>query len=297
MTKSVTGLVAQSLILEGRLDANKPLATYVPELQDSPFGKATVAQNFDMEVDVSYPANTPPDLGLFAAICFIPRDKNMPDSIYQFLNVVQSRQSEKPVWFYQNGSPEAVAWAMRKVTGKSWSELVSERLWSHVAANDADVQVDHLATEMASGGMSTTLRDAARFAQVICNTLQDKQPATAFNRMVRTAVAPHDNVAIMGASSFGPDRKGYSYHNYWYQKNDGDGSIEASGRFGQKIYINPKQQIVIVKFSSTSDEAPCATGATDDPQAKKRPADSMAAYQSMTDAVVKQLTTHTSNKN
>lgn len=30
-------------------------------------------------------------------------------------------------------------------------------------------------------------------------------------------------------------KPGYAYGSYWYQVDDGDGSVEAGGRFGQKM--------------------------------------------------------------
>ncbi len=169
MTKSVTGLLAAMLVEEGKLDPQARLAQYVPELAGNPFGEATVQQNLDMEVPVGYPEGLPPDLGLFGAVGIVPRKADAPDTIYDFLKVVHATggRDEGGVWYYQNGSPEAVAWALRRITGKSWAQLVTERLWSRFADDDGYIQVDRQGTEMASGGMNSTLRDAARFAEAV----------------------------------------------------------------------------------------------------------------------------------
>ncbi|MDB5295945.1 MAG: beta-lactamase family protein, partial [Phycisphaerales bacterium] len=50
MTKAVTGLLAAVLADAEAVDLSRPVAAYVPELADSPFGRATVQQNLDMEV-------------------------------------------------------------------------------------------------------------------------------------------------------------------------------------------------------------------------------------------------------
>jgi len=42
VTKSVVGTLGAMLVAEGRIDANKPVADYVPELATSAFGSATV---------------------------------------------------------------------------------------------------------------------------------------------------------------------------------------------------------------------------------------------------------------
>jgi hypothetical protein len=43
---------------------------------------------------------------------------------------------------------------------------------------------------------------------------------------------------------------GGAYRNYWWIKNDDDGAYLAKGIYGQYIYINPKKDVVIVRFAS-----------------------------------------------
>ena len=290
MTKSVTGLIAAQLIAEGALDPQRTLAHYVPELRGTPFGEATVQANLDMQVAVEYPPQMPPDLGLFAATGLIPRREGMPGDIYSFLQQVQQAPhagSQAP-FFYQNGSPEALAWALRRITGLNWAQLVEQRLWSRFAEDDAYVQVDPLGTEMASGGISCNLRDTARFAELVRRELARDAKGDSFNQAVHSTFQPADP-AVFANGNLGPGRPGYGYRNYWYQKNDGDGSVEASGRFGQKIYINPRREVVIVKLSATADQARRATRADGEVKAPARVVDSPAAFNSMVGAVLAAL--------
>jgi CubicO group peptidase (beta-lactamase class C family) len=234
MTKSVTGLLATQFIVEGLMDPNAKLAIYVPELTGTPFGESTVQQNLDMEVGVLYPEAIPPDLGLFAAADLIPRREGMPDDIYSFLRVAAAPKesiSERR-YYYQNGSAEAVAWALRKIANKSWAELVSQRLWSRFAFDDAYVHIDRLGTEMASGGLAVGLHDTARFAGIVLQELIRKDAGDSLTRAVREIVKPNDNQDLFARGNLATGRPGYSYHNYWYMVNDHMGSIEASGRFG-----------------------------------------------------------------
>ncbi|AOZ08675.1 serine hydrolase domain-containing protein [Cupriavidus malaysiensis] len=263
MTKSVTGLMAAMLMVDGRLDPDARLSAYVPELAGTPFGDATLQKNLDMEVAVAYAPELPPDLGLFGAVGLIPRRAGAPDNIYAFLKTVSAAQAPAApdYWFYQNGSPEAVAWALRRIAGQSWAELAQERIWSRLAEDDAYIQVDPLGTEMASGGLSTTLRDAARFAEAVRRAEAGDAGAGLPVAAVRRALRPRANQAGFAKGRLAAGRPGYTYGDYWYQVNDSDGSVEAGGRFGQKIYINPKRELTVVKFSSSPDSAPRAATA------------------------------------
>ncbi|MBN3843075.1 MULTISPECIES: serine hydrolase domain-containing protein [Burkholderia] len=262
MTKSVTGLLAAQMIESGMLDAGAPLARTVPELADTPFGSATLQQNLDMEVPTAYAPGVPPDLGLFGAVGLVPHREGAPASIADFLLTVQRVPDVAPgsTWFYQNGSPEAVAWAMQRATGQSWSALVERWLWRDFAEDDAYVVVDRNAMAMASGGLYTTLRDAARFAERVRTGLGGARGALPA-ATIRAALQPAHNAALFAKGNVIAGKDGYAYRDYWYQVNDGDGSFAAAGRFGQSILVDPKHALTIVKFSSSPDFAPRALDA------------------------------------
>ncbi|OXI81019.1 6-aminohexanoate hydrolase [Burkholderia sp. AU33423] len=262
MTKSVTGLLAAQMIESGVLDAGAPLARTVPELADTPFGGATLQQNLDMEVPTAYAPGIPPDLGLFGAVGLVPHREGAPASIADFLLTVQRVPDVAPgsTWFYQNGSPEAVAWAMQRATGQSWSALVERWLWRDFAEDDAYVVVDRNAMAMASGGLYTTLRDAARFAERVRTGLGGARGALPA-ATIRAALQPAHNAALFAQGNVIAGKDGYAYRDYWYQVNDGDGSVAAAGRFGQSILVDPKHALTIVKFSSSPDFAPRALDA------------------------------------
>lgn len=54
VTKSFTGLIAELLIEEGRLDPDRLISTYIPELKGSAYEDATVRRALDMEVGIDY---------------------------------------------------------------------------------------------------------------------------------------------------------------------------------------------------------------------------------------------------
>ncbi|MGS0891981.1 serine hydrolase domain-containing protein [Burkholderia stagnalis] len=281
MTKSVTGLLAAQMIETGVLDADAPLSRTVPELADTPFGGATLQQNLDMEVPAAYTPGVPPDLGLFGAVGLVPRRAGAPASIVEFLQTVRRVPEAAPgsTWFYQNGSPEAVAWAMQRATGQSWSALVERWLWRDFAEDDAYVAVDRNAMAMASGGLYTTLRDAARFAERVRTGLGGA-PGALPAATIRAALRPASNAALFAKGNVVPGKDGYAYRDYWYQVNDGDGSFAAAGRFGQAILVDPKAALTIVKFSSSPDFAPRALDAHGDavrPRAALERGDALSA--------------------
>ena len=54
VTKSFTGLVAEMLIAEGRLDETKLVTDYVPELKGSAYDGATLRNLMNMEIGIDF---------------------------------------------------------------------------------------------------------------------------------------------------------------------------------------------------------------------------------------------------
>ncbi len=57
LAKVFTGVMIQSLAKENRIDLEKTADTYIKELNNTPFGKATLQQLMDMQVSVEYPTH------------------------------------------------------------------------------------------------------------------------------------------------------------------------------------------------------------------------------------------------
>jgi CubicO group peptidase (beta-lactamase class C family) len=58
-TKSHIGLLAATLIAEGKLDENAKVAAIIPELKDTGFSDATVRQVADQTTNLAYTENEP----------------------------------------------------------------------------------------------------------------------------------------------------------------------------------------------------------------------------------------------
>lgn len=254
MSKSVIGLLAAQFIEEGRLDATAPLERYVPALSGTPFGSATVQQNLDMQVALAYTPELPPDIGLFAAAGLMPVRTGMPGSINEFL-LKATHPVETPhgsAFYYQNGATEAIAWALRNLSGRTLSQLVAERIWQPMGAeDDAYYSVDARGVEFASGGLASTLRDVARFGELVRNQGQrDGQQIVSKAALIRILQVPsagnQERLSRAGRAQTG-------YGNFWWYPTTVDGALYAAGRFGQRLFIDPANELTIAQFSSYPD--------------------------------------------
>lgn len=100
----------------------------------------------------------------------IPPDYDGPTNIFDFL-VAQKKQGEHGKAFaYKTVNTDVLAWIIRRASGMTLSDLLSERIWQPMGAEeDAHYHVDRIGTESGGGGLSTTLRDLARFGETMRN--------------------------------------------------------------------------------------------------------------------------------
>ena len=146
VTKSFFGLIAASLVAEGVLDPLAPVAAYVPELAASGLGNATLRQVLDMTTAIHYSEDyTNPDAeiwqhGRAGGVLHRPADYTGPSSFYEFLATLRQAGPHGEAFAYKTVNTDALGWVLRRVTGLSLSELLQQRIWSQIGAEqDADL--------------------------------------------------------------------------------------------------------------------------------------------------------------
>jgi CubicO group peptidase (beta-lactamase class C family) len=73
-----------------------------------------------------------------------------------------------PAFGYKTINSDALGWIIARASGKSVAELLSERIWSRIGAEqDAYYTVDSTGTPFAGGGLNAGLRDMARVGQLL----------------------------------------------------------------------------------------------------------------------------------
>ena len=259
LAKAFTGTLIQILAEEHRIDLNEPAGKYVTGLQNTPFGKATIQQLMDMQVSAEYPTHgytqkkpSNQDAQLYLACNMLPRIENYdgPMRIYDMLQEATETALPGGQFSYNNGSAEALGWIIRTVTGKSLAENVSERIWSQIGMEDNAYYVtDETGIEQASAGFNATARDMARFGQLLLNDGQynGKQiiPAS-ISKDIKNV--KKGELSIQAGDST-------SYHNQWWIPHNEHGAFEAVGSYGQRLYIDPEQNMVIVHLSSNAESS------------------------------------------
>jgi CubicO group peptidase (beta-lactamase class C family) len=255
VTKSFVATVAASLIVERVLDEKAVVAKYVPELKSSGFGDATIRQLLDMTTGVKYSEHyeepNSPIWEFSRANGFLPRPPGYkgPETSYDYLKTVGKDSPHGEKFEYKTVNTDVLGWVMARVTGKPVSELVRERFFSRLGMEqDGFFTVDSIGTEFSGGGLNLTLRDMARFGEMIRlgGRWNGEQivPAAAIEEIRKGA--SKEQFAGAGYKTL----PGWSYHGMWWHSHNAHGAFMARGIHGQAIYIDPKAEMVIVRFAS-----------------------------------------------
>jgi hypothetical protein len=255
VTKSFVATVAAALIAEGALDERATVASYLPELRTSGIGDATIRQLLDMTTGLSYTEDYVDqksdawELSRAGGFLARPPDYRGPESFFDYLKTLTKAGPHGEKFSYKTVNTDALAAVLRRVTGKSLSDLLRDRLFAPLGAEyDAFFTVDPTGAEFAGGGLNLTLRDLARFGESM-------RLGGRYNGQQIVPKTVVDDIRKGGdRARFAPagykTLPGWSYRTMWWVSHNEHGAFSARGIHGQAIYVDPAADMVVARFAS-----------------------------------------------
>lgn len=266
ITKSFVGTLAAIMVAEGTLDPAAPVTKYIPELKDGAYGDATVRQVMDMTIGVHYSENYADpkaevwDYARAGGMLVQGPNYTGPKSFYEFLGTLKKEGAHDEAFAYKTVNAEVLAWILRRASQKSLADLLSEKIWRRIGAEeDAYFMVDRIGAESGGGGLNTTLRDLARFGETMRNDGRANGQQAIPKAVVEDIRRGGDRSKFVKAGY--PLLQGWSYHNMWWVTHNPHGAFMARGIYGQSIYVDPKAEMVIVRYAAH----PLAANGANDP--------------------------------
>ncbi|MCH7228427.1 beta-lactamase family protein [Verrucomicrobiaceae bacterium E54] len=255
MTKSMTGLLAEILVAEGRLDDTATVASIVPELGDSAFGDASVRQVMDMTTALDYSedySDPEADIWVYSkAASPLPKPAGYegPNGYFEYLRTVSKEGEHGEAFGYKTINTDALGWIVSRTAGKDLAHLLSERIWTRIGAEqDGYMTVDAKGTPFAGGGLSAGLRDLGRIGQLMLDG-GELNGVRLFPKEVVDNIRGGGDKAAFAKAGY-KTLPGGSYRSMWWVFHNRHGAYAARGVHGQTIYIDPTAEMVLVRFSS-----------------------------------------------
>lgn len=261
VSKSLVGLTVAVLAEEGMIDLQNPVTDYLPELKGSAWDGIPIQQLMDMEVNIKFDEvylDPRSDAYVFARVThFVEMPSIAPefDNVLDYFKSVRPGDNTEELFHYISLNTEVLGMLIKKVTGKQPSEVMSEKIWSHIGTeHDAYIARSPNGYELVSGAINSTLRDAARLGQLMLdNGVCDGKQV--IPKSIVETIAKGGSIDKFAQSKRGLLFKNYQYKNQWWHTDKE--AYFAKGLFGQWIYVDPSSETVIVKF--TTSDIPTST--------------------------------------
>lgn len=250
-TKSITGLLAGILVGKGQVDLDSNVAAYVPDLKNTAWDGVTVQTALNMQSDVEYrEVFDDPQAEVWqheSALGWRRIGEGNPGDNRTFLRQQEKMPEPDGMFHYRSSETSVVASVVEAASGIGLAELISRELWSKLGAEeDGQILVDRTGKAVGMGGFGATLRDGARFGQMMLQEgfFNGKQivPVDWVH-----ASRKGDSAKFLHYKELLPQG---AYSNQWWIIDNEKAHYMAFGYGGQFIYINNDSNVVITKYST-----------------------------------------------
>ncbi|MCX2473130.1 serine hydrolase [Pedobacter sp. MC2016-05] len=152
------------------------------------------------------------------------------------------------VWKYKSIDPMLLGWILERATGKSVAQFFEENIWRKIGAEyDASFGLDHI------NGLANT---ASRFQVTAIDLAKIGRLYLNYGKYNNSQILPEEWVkqsisigAEQPASAKGWQKSAHHYL-WWVPQTGENGDYAAEGMLGQRLYIDPKTNTIIVQFAA-----------------------------------------------
>jgi CubicO group peptidase (beta-lactamase class C family) len=254
VSKSVTSAVCGVLVGRGVLSPDDLLTAHIPELAGTSWEGCTVRHLLDMRAGTRFNEDyddLAADVRVYEQIYqWRPKTRrHLPDDITAYFPTLRNKTKHGGLFDYRSVLTDVLGWVLERAAGARLPELMSRELWQPMGAEfEAEITVDACGNAMADGGMSCTLRDLARFGQL----LADGGGRVIPRAWIRDTLTPDaDTVEAFASTADARELAAGSYYRNKFWVVDPAGPIYmGSGINGQSVFVHGPSKVVIAKFST-----------------------------------------------
>ncbi|MCZ4242968.1 serine hydrolase domain-containing protein [Pedobacter punctiformis] len=244
--KSMISIMIGQALAAGKIRSlNDKVTDYIPELKSNPAFNEIILKNL---VDMKSGLDFQDALGGIIK-AFLSDEAKYYYTHDMKAELMKVKLVNKPgtVWKYKSIDPILLGWVLEKATGKSVTQYFEENTWRKIGTEyNATWGLDH------KNGLANT---ASRFQVTAIDFAKIGRLYLNKGKYNQTQVVPEPWVNESG--SIGTEKpasaKGWqksAHHYLWWIPQTGDnGDYAAEGMLGQRLYIDPKTNTIIVQFA------------------------------------------------
>ncbi len=247
VAKSITSTLIGVALHDGKISSlEDPVTKYVPSLAGSAYEGVTVRQILMMSSGVKW-NETYTDPSSDRRRLLEAQIVQTPGAALAVMASLPRAVAAGSTFNYSTGETLIAGEVVRGAVGTSLSAYLSEKIWKPVGMqSDASWWLDSPdGHEIAGSGISASLRDYARFGQFFMTG----------GMIAGRRLLPEGWMVDAGSPKTLTTGRTVQYGYMWWPVEAPAGTVNANafsaqGIFGQSIYLNPREQVVIVQLAA-----------------------------------------------
>lgn len=251
-------------ILEDRelIDVNLGVDAYLPRLKDSGWSGVAVRDVLDMASGIGClegeeGAYSNPERCYYqyeASLGWLRATEATMDSPFDYMASLKSHRAPGEAFEYTSPNTFILGWLAEEIGGVSYVEMLSSEIWQKMGAESDGVMVaPRRGVPIASGGISSTLRDMARFGLLFTPSGRtDLNPVISDTYLENIQQGGRPDIFNAGREDNvrRVDGEPARHNSYQWDFVMDDGDFFKGGYGGQGLYISPSRDLVIAFFGT-----------------------------------------------
>lgn len=268
MSVSKTFVATLIAILEdqGKIDIGKPIDSYLPKLTGSGWEGVPVIDVLDMAsgigcLEIEEEALSNPEHCYYqyeASLGWLPRTEATMDSTFDYLASLKSHRPSGEAFEYTSTNTFVLGWLAEEIFGQSLSDVIATEIWQKIGAeSDGILSAPIHGVPIVSGGISSTLRDMARFGLLFTPTGRNGMHSVvsdAYLQKIQNGGRPEIFDAARRDNPETVDGESPRHNTYQWDMVMEDGDFFKSGYGGQGLYVSPSRDLVIAFFGTLDED-------------------------------------------
>ena len=226
-------------------DIQAPVTEYLPELVGSGYDGVPIKDVLQMSSGVAFDedyGNPMSDINRMGPSMAV-------GSLLDFAGTLERERPPGTLQHYVSVDTQVLGEILARATGRDLSSYASEKLWKPLGMEfDGIWLVDGTGMEWAFGGLNASLRDFARIGWLYLNGGRRNGTQIIPEAWVKASVTPDAPYLMPGPKPGTTNTLGYGYQ--WWIPAEPEGDFMALGVYGQTIYVDLPNRLVIVKNSA-----------------------------------------------
>lgn len=256
VAKSFTSALVGIAIDEGYIGSvDDRMITYLPELKGRGLDDVTIRDLLMMSAGIRYVSDDEGSspLGELTQFTDSGLSYNYPDLRQRGLLVKADGKAPGTEFNYNNYDPILLGMILERTTGRPVSEYLQEKIWKPLGMEypaSWSLDSEESGFELMGSGVNARAIDFAKFGRLFLNNgnWNGSQIVSSDWVFSSTSPAPNDHRSWR-SDVYWKETDGYYKYMWWGKfRPDGGYDYTALGHLGQRIYVSPQENMIVVRF-------------------------------------------------